>query len=228
MNSNRLFAVITGDVVDSSKTRDEHRARLNDALKASFEAATRLFSGKNEGAVSFDIFRGDSFQGVLYNPADALAASLVIRASLRKFQPAGSSTSWDARTAIGIGTIGYLPDTVTEGDGEAYRRSGPMLDEMKSGERLLIATPWEQADAEFAPPAALLDAVIAKWTSQHAETVLELLAGRSRKAIGRIFDISQAAVHYRIKGAGWFAIEKFLQRFRSVIREKSGQTVKDF
>jgi len=228
MDPNGLYAVITGDVVDSSKARDEHRSLLNEALKQSFKTVTAQYGPGGGKNVSFDIFRGDSFQGVLHDPADALAATLVIRASLRKNQPGESSFTWDARTAVGIGSISYLPEKVTEGDGEAYRRSGPLLDTMKSGERLSIATPWEDVNDEFGSQTALLDAVIAKWTPQQAETVLELLGGRSRKEIARKFDISQAAVHYRIKGAGWFAVEKFLNRYRAVLGEKQAATVKDF
>jgi len=67
------------------------------------------------------IFRGDSFQGVLSRPDEALNAALIIRASLlSKFK--GKRTRLDSRIAIGIGKIDYLPlDQAGEGDGEAFR-----------------------------------------------------------------------------------------------------------
>lgn len=214
-----LYAVITGDIVDSSKiTKKEHSLLLN-TLKSAFEKATSLYADQGE-TIPFDIFRGDSFQGLISHPESALEASLLIRGSLRKNQPESSAVSWDARTAIGIGTIDYKPQNISEGDGEAYRRSGPLLDKMKTHQRLSILTPWEELNEEMNVQAALLDAIIAKWSPEQAEIVLELLEGKSRKIISQQFNISQAAVHYRVKGAAWSAVEKFLQRYKILIKQK--------
>ncbi|MEX0770906.1 MAG: SatD family protein [Balneolaceae bacterium] len=216
----KLYAVITGDIVDSSKITKEEHSLLLDTLKSAFEDITSLYADKKEEAIPFDIFRGDSFQGLIPHPESALAASLLIRASLRKNQPESSAVSWDARTAIGIGTIDYPPKNISEGDGEAYRRSGPLLDKMKTHQRLSIITPWKEMNEEMNVQAALMDAVIAKWSPEQAEIVLELLEGKSRKLIGQQYGISQAAVHYRVKGAAWSAVEKFLHRYEFLIKQK--------
>ncbi|MDR8392304.1 SatD family protein [Aliifodinibius sp. S!AR15-10] len=219
MGNRLIYAVITGDLVDSSKVGQEHRELLINTLKESFKLTNSLNTDP-ENSISFDIYRGDSFQGVIPDPSLGLAASLVIRSSLRKAQPESSPVSWDARTAIGIGSINNLPEAVSEGDGEAYRRSGPHLDKMKPEQRLVINTPWKEVNDEMRPPAALLDAVIAKWSPPQAEIVLELLKDKSRITIGEEFGISQAAVHYRVKGAGWFAINQFLLRYKNIIQKK--------
>ncbi|MFH5885366.1 hypothetical protein ACG2F4_13725 [Halalkalibaculum sp. DA3122] len=218
-NKESIYAVITGDVVDSSKVDRAYRDLLIDTLKEAFSLAGTLTRKKN-CSVSFDIYRGDSFQGVITDPSFALLTSLVIRASLRKAQPESSTISWDARTAIGVGPIDYLPDEVSEGDGEAYRRSGPLLDKMKTEQRLIVNTPWDEVNKELSVQSALLDAIIAKWSPNQAEIVLELIEGKSRKTIGREFGISQAAVHYRVKGAGWHAVKKFLDRYQFIIRKQ--------
>lgn len=215
MADDSIYAVLTGDLVASSKFSGEDRQRMVEVLKGAFRSV-----GELQQPAGFEIHRGDSFQGLMEDPSHALAASLLIRSSLRKEQPDSSPENWDARTAIGIGTIEYLPDRISEGNGEAYRRSGPLLDEMKGGRRLRLHTPWQAVDEELNTQAALLDAVIAKWSSAQAEVVFELLGGRSRKEIGRNLGISQAAVHYRVKGAGWEAIERFLERYRSLINMK--------
>lgn len=219
MKNESIYAVITGDVVDSSKVDKEYRDLLIDTLKVAFKMVNDL-TGDEGMPASFDIYRGDSFQGIIADPALALTASLIIRSSLRKAQPESSSVSWDARTAIGLGSIDYLPDDVSEGDGEAYRRSGPLLDKMKSEQRLTINTPWNETDEEMSVQAALLDAVIAKWSPNQAEVVLELIESKSRKIISEQLGISQVAVHYRVKGAGWFAVKKLLDRYKSVIQLK--------
>lgn len=212
-----MWAILTGDIVNSTKLDQEDYLLLTDALKESFRVINELYIP--ETTTSFDIFRGDSFQGVIPDPSQALEACLVIRSSLRKAQPKKSSFNWDARTSLGIGTVDYLPDRVSEGTGEAYQYSGTSLDQMKTEQRLTITTPWQAVNNEMQSQAALLDAIIHKWSPSQAEVVLELLAGKSRKTIGKEFDISQAAVHYRIKGAGWFAIQKFIERYRNVITQ---------
>lgn len=215
MSYTTLYAILTGDVVDSSKITSRHRDLLLNTLKASFNEVSKQLAGN--GQVSFDIFRGDSFQGLIPDPREALTASLMIRANLRSEQPDKSAINWDSRTAIGIGTVEYLPNQVSEGDGQAYRSSGHLLDEMKTKQRLLFHTPWEEIDKELNTQAALLDAIIAKWSPQQAEVVLDLLRQKSRKQIGEELGISQAAVYYRVKGSGWNAIEKFLDRYRALI-----------
>ncbi len=215
MPGNDFYAVLTGDLVDSSKLSPEHRQRMLEILKEAFAAVDELLE-----PAGFEIYRGDSFQGLVKDPSRALEASLVIRSTLRMDQPDDAPVNWDARTAIGIGTLENLPERVSEGTGEAYRRSGPLLDDMKGDRRLRLATPWEEIDEELNTQAALLDAVIAKWSPGQAEVVCALLGGRSRKEIGRNLGISQAAVHYRVKGAGWTAVERFLERYRAVLKSK--------
>ena len=170
-----LFAVITGDLVNSSKLSTECRSELRGVLKEAFVEIQSIASGR-----AFEIYRGDSFQGVLSDPTEALRAVLILRSMLRSRQPSGSETAWDARMAVGTGTIEHLPANVTEGDGEAYRRSGPALDEMKGSEKLRIITPWDTFNSELEASDALLDAVIAKWSVGQAEVVLELLREKSR------------------------------------------------
>lgn len=213
-----MKSVITGDIVNSTKVEGKQYTQLIESLKKSFNCIAELHTDKSSKII-FDIFRGDSFQGLIPNPLAALPASLIIRSSLRKAQPSDSSFNWDARTAIGIGDINSLPDNASEGTGKAYQYSGTSLDQMKTSQRLAIVTPWTTVNNEMQSQTALLDAVISKWSPSQAEIVLELLKGKSRKKISAEFDISQAAVHYRIKGAGWLAIEKFLQRYQNIINQ---------
>lgn len=214
-----IYAVITGDIVNSTKVDKKYYDQLLDTLKNAFSRINDQYA-QDDTPISFGIFRGDSFQGVIPNPEVALSASLIIRSFLRKSQPKKISYNWDARTAIGIGTIDYLPAKVSEGTGEAFKYSGTHLDRMQTEQRLSIVTPWKEINDEMKSQTALLDAIIAKWSPLQAEVVLELLEGKSRKEIGKKFDISQAAIHYRVKGAGWFAIKKFLHRFENILKNK--------
>lgn len=211
-------AVLTGDLVDSTKLDEEQLERYLLTLKQSFGEV-----GSSVEKSSFDIFRGDSFQGLIGNPAHALSAGILIRSYLRMSQPENSDVIWDARTAVGIGAIDSWPERVPEGNGEAFRKSGALLDRMKTDERQLIATPWQEINEEMNVAFGLLDAVINKWSPQQAEVVFLLMKGHSRKQIGKELGISQAAISYRVRGAGWTAVEKLLKRYMKMMKKKMAE-----
>jgi len=129
MQEGRLYAVITGDVVGSSKLEPAVRHALLDLLAASFATVDECF-GPMESR--FAIYRGDSFQGVLSNPRTAMHAALLLRASIRAGLPGTRfPKDPDVYLAVGIGTISSLPEGQgAMGDGEAFRRSGPALDDL--------------------------------------------------------------------------------------------------
>lgn len=218
MDTQKIYAVLTGDVVSSSKVKKSQKEQLSDTLKKSFSKIERFTESPVYPA--FEIFRGDSFQGVLGDPSQALKSAIHIRAMLRMNQPDKVTSNWDARIAVGIGTIDYLENNATEGDGTAYRNSGPALDEQRGDERMTIRTPWDSVNNEMQTECALMDAIVAKWSPPQAEIIIKLLDGMVQEAIAKELGISQAAVHYRTKSAGWFAVEKFLNRYHTLVKEK--------
>ncbi len=221
MNTVKMnYAVITGDIVQSSQLEGEQKDNLNIALKEAFDNIQNI-SKKAEKFPNFDIFRGDSFQGLLPDPGSALKAAILIRAMLRKNQPAEGKSNWDARIAIGTGTVDYLPENISEGDGAAYQNSGPVLDNLKGDFRSAVKTPNDETNGELKASCALLDAIIAKWTPNQAEIVVMLLNELTPKEISKKLNISQAAVHYRVKGAGWFAVEALLKRYEWLMGNKN-------
>ncbi|MFZ3385254.1 MAG: SatD family protein [Candidatus Methanoperedens sp.] len=234
METGKIYAVLTGDLIGSSRFRIQQREEVLSNLKDSFqEISPEIIESP------FVVFRGDSFQGVLASPEEALKAALIIRASLlSKFK--GKRTHLDARIAIGIGTIDYLPrDQVGEGDGEAFRNSGPELDRMKKGEQnIIVRTPWAEINEELRIECALLDALIQRWTKEQAEAIVyqwpkrdfgetplqdQVLAHEiTQEVIARILKISQSALSQRLKTGGYWAVQAFLERFKVIIQNKVG------
>jgi hypothetical protein len=234
METGKIYSVLTGDLIGSSRFRIQQREEVLSNLKDSFKEISPDII-----ASPFVIFRGDSFQGVLARPEEALKAALIIRASLlSKFK--GKRTRLDARIAIGMGTIDYLPlDQVGEGDGEAFRNSGPELDKMKKGEQnITVRTPWAEINEELRTECALLDALIQRWTKEQAEAIIyqiqkeltssmfndiefqSLKQGLTQEGIAKILSISQPALSQRLKTGGSWAVQVFLERFKVIIQEK--------
>ncbi len=216
-------AALTGDLVGSCRPRkgkpaDDDPLRRVRVLKDGLRALEKDFL--SQVVSSFEIFRGDSFQGIVF-PQHALRAAIVIRTFLRSRDGATSaSLALDARVAIGIGGVTRFPEgTVAESDGTALRRSGPLLDQMKGRDRrLLFSTPWPHVDAELNTECMLLDAIVVRWSKAQAEAVLiHLLLGRTQKQAAESLGVSQSAVAQRLRAANVDALETLFARYEALI-----------
>jgi len=76
-----MIAVLTADLIDSTLYDEEVLKKVLDTLSSEFDHITREYK-KNE--VRFNIYRGDSFQGIIKDPANALLISLQIKAAVNR------------------------------------------------------------------------------------------------------------------------------------------------
>ena len=218
MVNNKIFAVLTGDLVGSSRFKSEkQRDEVLSILKDSFSKV----ESSDIIASSFEIHRGDSFQGVLSRPEQALKAAMIIRTNLLS-RSLETKNRLDARIAIGIGKIDYLPkDKVGEGDGEGFRNSGVELDKMKKGEQnLTIKTPWPEINKELKTECALINAIIHRWTKEQAGAIMYQIQGYTQEEIAKELKISQSAVFQRLRTGGVWAVQAFLERYEAIIQHK--------
>lgn len=223
-----LNAVITGDLVKSRKIIDADIAPVIESLKETFNAINEnLLEGKG----SFEIYRGDSFQAFVPKPQLALLVAIIIRARLRTYEPSTSSSGknknakpilhsyTDARVAVGVGTVSYKAEHITESQGEAFVKSGHGFDDMaKNNECLVIKTPWDNTNEEFEVACKLADAIIKKWTASTAEAIYHhLLFGKNQKELAAQFNISQPGVHKRLMIYGNLnSIQAFINRYQKL------------
>lgn len=218
-----VVAVLTGDVVGSSTIKD--RRQLNATLKKLFKQLRKHVPGTVR---EMEIYRGDSFQGVMA-PEHVLRSALVIRAGLRQWDlPKGGSVRKgttmgrlpDARIAIGIGTVSYRSAKVIESDGEAFRSSGRALDRLSGTKaRLSIQTPWPEVNDELEVVSKLLDALIGRWSPAASQAVLlSLLTDATQVEVSKKLGISQPAVHKRLGTASLDAVKAALGRFEKLVQ----------
>jgi len=224
-----INSAITGDLVKSRKIKDADIATVIDSLKNTFnEINFHLLEGKG----TFEIFRGDSFQGLIPNPESALLVAIIIRAHLRTYEPSPGNTGRnktekplraaysDARIGIGIGSIRYNAERITESQGEAFQKSGQVFDLItRENERLAIGTPWEETNRELAVECKLADALISRWTASTSEAMYHhLLYGKNQKELANDLKISQPAVHTRLAKYGNInSIQAFLNRYHDLM-----------
>jgi len=178
-----LYAVVTGDVVGSSRLTASPRRRLLAALRSSGGKLKKHFKDDLIGEVA--LFRGDSWQFVLSRPAAGVRAALFYRATLRAEMPLRSI---DSRMAIGVGEISLLPKgTIAAGDGAAFRLSGEALDAMPRTTRIRFRGPvlGQGLSDSIDVFLQLIDALACRWTGRQALAVSGALLGWTQERIAR-------------------------------------------
>jgi hypothetical protein len=205
-----LYAVLTGDLVSSSRLETERRLGALDAVRM----RKTIF---DKDLVSSNAFRGDSFQVVLSAPQKGLAVAAAIRAKMISMSE--RRRRLDARIAVGVGAVDFLPkDGGATGDGEAFRISGRALDGMKEeNRRLAVATPWGGANEELNTEAVLLDGIVRGWTPSQGEAAYHRLMGLTQKETAKRLGATQQSISERLIGANMTAVLWALGRFEKVV-----------
>jgi hypothetical protein len=211
-------AIITGDIIDSTRLNEAERKKMLAALKKVFQE----IEDKKQKA-DFKIFRGDSFQGNCPEPENALWISLKIKTALLKVSIL-TNQALDARIAIGIGKTGKLIKNIGTADGEAFRNSGQLLNPKTKEEykklkdyKLLFKSPWNEVNEEMEVLLSALDGLLSKWTTEQAEVIHELLKNKTQTQIAAELNKSQSSISERIQNANWLAVNNILARYQTVI-----------
>ena len=108
-------AVITADIVNSTKLTREEEKKLLQAITAIFKENL------------FEFYRGDSFQAFIDKPTQALSIALQLRtAAIRMPQP-NPLARHDIKLSIGIDKVQKPVKSIRNARGEAFILSGPRL-----------------------------------------------------------------------------------------------------
>lgn len=154
-----------------------------------------------------EIYRGDSFQAVLRNHEEVMRFAILSRAILKSKNPDA-----DLRIAIGIGDADQITDRPGTSDGEAFRLSGHLADNIRN-QRARIGIALKRPSDPLNANMALLEALIENWTPAQSEVIAKLIQGNNISRIAENLSISQSAVSQRVAAAKWWAIDSFLSTF---------------
>jgi hypothetical protein len=214
-------AVITGDFIDSSKLAPKEWDRLHKVMKESSRLVRESFA--SIVPLDVDIFRGDSWQMLVLDPAKALRLSLLYRATIRAKM---ANPHLDTRMAIAVGNIDSIPDArVSEGHGEAYLLSGEALDWLNRSKAINMRFAHRDADTSdtFDVIVRLIDAIATRWTDKQALAISGALRGLKQEEIAeKLWEkrITQQAVAQHLSRAGWDAVEKGIEYFEKAHKNK--------
>jgi len=201
-----MISVITGDIINSKGT-----------APAGWLKVLKKELGKlGNTPKQWEIYRGDSFQAEVKNPADALAVALQIKAAVKALKGA------DVRLAIGIGEKTYSAKSITESNGSAFNYSGELAEELKKLKlNLSVRSGSPEFDREMNLYLKLALIILDGWTMNAAKTIYTALQHpeKSQEALGKLLGIRQNAISTRLKRARYYEIIELIEMYRSKIAE---------
>ena len=224
-----IHAIITGDVIHSTKMNALHRDWLFKRITSALKQWDKDFGMRSE------TFRGDSFQCLVINPCDALKMALLQKTYIRSlnrsdlYELENKTTAnrkrillpnwiFDARIAIGIGNVDLLANRLAGSGGEAFHLSGRLLDTIKNKKQSLAITTNDHFKDELETEFILLDALLSKTTALQCEVITHKLLGYTEIEIAKELDIMQSAVNQRSNSGNWHAIESMIKRFENIYK----------
>ncbi|MXV15605.1 hypothetical protein [Hufsiella ginkgonis] len=209
-------AVLTGDVIGSTRTDQEFLPKLKRVL----HDVNQQFSARHD---RYEIYRGDSFQFVLRGNAGlSLKAAILIRAGLKSetIYPEFPAR-FDARIAMGIGNLARVQHKPGESNEEAFIISGKLLDGLEKEKYNLVAGMNNPAWINLLNVATRwADHIISNWSAASADTLyLHWLKELNQSEIAAAFGITQPGAHKRFQQAKIEYLAFCEENFRKTVNE---------
>lgn len=209
--SNRpIFAVLTGDVVGSTKLSSDQMVSVRDMLSRCFS----VFSLVRGNAVEF--YRGDSWQVLSREPKWALRLAILAQARLT------AKLGVHTRVSIGIGSIADSNERkISLRTGEAFTLSGGALDNIPSHFLLTGALPERFGPLAMWFPAILhmCNGLMSSWTCRQAELVASMLqsANPTHEVIAASLNppVTKQSVTGILTSANWRALSEPIKAFEA-------------
>lgn len=212
MRQSRHYAVLTGDIIKSSRLAANEMELVRANLTGAVNRARRWKRGLVQGQPEF--FRGDAWQLLLTDPALALRVSVHLRASLLATGLA------DTRVAIGLGEVSENSSKrVSLSTGQAFVLSGKALDKMTRYSKMTIEVPQSAGPLSdwLRVVGHLCDSLIGQWTMRQAELVRAAVHRKEpdSERIGQSLKpaVSKQAVAKGLSGANWYVLREAIRLF---------------
>lgn len=205
-------AVLTGDIIDSSRLRPRELDSVRSSLVQGVDVVRGWKRGLVQGRLGF--FRGDGWQLLLHDPGMAMRVAVYLRAALRATGQA------DSRISIGLGEVEKASSQkVSLATGPAFLLSGRGLDEMTQYASMTIKVAESAGALSGWLPVVghLCDALIAQWTRRQAEIVCTAIDPKEPdyERVGRLLKpaVSKQTVAKSLRGASWYVVRQAIHEF---------------
>lgn len=206
------IAVISGDIIHSTKLSSEEFEQLLTRLKA-----IQSFITDTHSANLHSIERGDEFQTLVRDVEQVLRYALLYRVGIKAL-----GKQFDCRLSFAIASNADLRDSVAESMGDAFILSGRGLKNLKT-ERLVFSSDRPELTEQFDLLLKYLDKQLTELTARQCEVLLPMLKYSDELSISELADklnIATATASKSLKASGWHLLNELNQQF---IKRVKGQ-----
>jgi hypothetical protein len=225
-------AVITGDIVQSTKMKANDRKMLIEEVDNALKLWSKYYN------MQYELYRGDSFQCLLQHPKNALRVALMIKTFIKQLNPSEAFElkskenplknqsmiypvwMFDTRIAIGIGEVDEDAESLGKANGDAFQLSGRTLDNLKGSKQSIGIATDDNYQLELETECTLLDSIIGRNTALQCEVICLKLLSYTEIEIAKRLDIAQSAVNQRSNSGSWNAIHTMVLRYETIYQDK--------
>jgi hypothetical protein len=201
-----ITGIITGDIINSRGGK----------VRQWLPILKKVLALTGQSPQTWEIYRGDSFQLEVKNPADALLAAIRIKAYIKTIK------SVDVRMAIGIGEKDFTASSITESNGEAFIYSGEKLENLKQEKQnMAVKTKWLDFDREMNLYIRFALIAMDNWSTGAADLIKMLLDNPeiTQTKLATKLKITQSAVSGRQKRAYYNEVKDLEILFREKVEQ---------
>ena len=216
MRKSIFGAVLTGDIVNSTRLRPQQESALIKKLSDPLQP----FLGQR----LYEFYRGDSFQVFMEEPGKALQLALACRALAIGIsageEEEDATVGSDIRISIGIGEASQPIGSLGVAKGDAFLLSGRQLDQLQQSEdRLAITCNEPMANIGFQILADYLNSIYKGMTAKQANVIVHLLQGGTQQQLAETENKSKSTVSQLANAGRWPEINRLLKQYEMLINQ---------
>ncbi len=210
----KMMAVLTNDIVESTKLSTHEYTKVMTALKQLLESQAERYG------CTYEIFRGDSFQILYPDYSVAMQSTLTIRLNLQ----AGISCSPVKLTqSLAVDKILKQSDKLGNSLGEAFILSGRALDKATSGDLLVNFSP-SLVNTDLSISTLFLRYLLDGLTEKQAKVLFYYIDLNSpeQKNIAEIMRMTRQNIATHLKRSGAELVKAYLKGYRELCMRIEG------
>ena len=198
--------ILSGDIVNSTNVKPQV-----------YLSILEKWIIKHSKDQQYSIYRGDSFQLVVAQPAKALSVIIELKSALKRIK------TLDVKLAIGLGGIDFKNAITSKSNGTAFIRSGRALDAIENKKQNIILSSDHPLDTYMNSNLKLAGILMDSWSVNSAETVYEVLINPkvNQTQLGELLGIKQATASRRLERAYWTEIQELILLFEQFYKDVS-------
>jgi len=213
-----MIAVLTGDMVNSTKMSDAAYSAAVNTLKNLLKTAQKQYQAKGE------IYRGDEFQIHFPNPLHAIEYTLLIKLAL--YLSEAPRKPVQCTLSLAYGSHSVLDEKPNTSSGPVFIQSGRGLDNTQRGDlSISFEGADENTDNELLLLTQFLNHLLNRLTRTQAELLNQYIQSHyaEHKKIAEMTGTTRQNISNRLGNIGAFLVRDYIQIVNNRVTNKLGK-----